>query len=1254
MSKRSLMLLGAATAALIAGQALAQEIISNKVTTPQDTATDTDPGTITITSTGSIVISTNPPVGPAVTIDGNGTGVGSAADVYNQGTISYTGVGNGTNTLTGISMVGGYTGGLDNANKIDFTGSGSYKTGILIANDPTNNGLAFIGDLGCTEDGVLTGTSCSVGTPVSQLVGVQDTNDAAILLETGTSLKIQGDASTAIDIAQGSTLGSTGTPSDIDIAGEILMTPTSSTSVASGSNGLYIAGTMNGDINLIAGGTIDITGTSSYGINIIAPDTATSAPGGVLNGNINIDGELEMLPISTTTQTYGSNIAMYLGGTVNGNIDIETQGSVSATGFNAEGIVVQGPINGYIENQNILETIGTATPSSKGGNVNAGSALVIQASIDPAAGNGGIYNAGPAFSTDTTPNAAITTDGDAPTIAISPNATTPSSIVIGTYTDQGDSGSILNRGSILNSDDNPDASIPATALSISGDSATYTTTLLSDIFNGGTISSSVGTDDKGSGLVTKAVAIYIGPYASVPGILNSNEDIERVGTISASASGVEGGQAFAIEVEPSATLPSIVNDGTISAVATTTNLNLTQGELSAIAIEDYSGTLTNIVNNSGAIIEAIATELTNSDQVAVAIDLESNTSGVTITNNGVIEGDVRLGSGSDNFLVQGNASNELASMTGNIYFGGAPTGTPDSLTIGAYGSVSGQIYSGTTGDQETGEVNILVENSGILNLETAASSQNDNVVNQKLVPGTTLEAGEFELDSGSTTDIHYSQAFMTELFPQKPDLWIINANIGAEINGSTTPVTFTPDSFIAPPVGQTAATFIVINSATPIAISTGANSELSFIQGAFLQNLSYLYSPTQSGLSLSADGDQLILTIVPKTIGADGCKQTGDPNCNPNEIPLTGFAAKMFPYANVALGNDNGLGAAMINGISNSYQAQNAYTEFAPDVSGATRALAVSLTDDATGVVADRQKVLREYANQDGDLTIWGQQFAQRLNQDGTSAGPGYRDTGFGFVMGADEGDPVNGRYGAAFTFVSGGERGQDPDLNKSDSEWTMLTGYTDWRGKGLFLDTDASVGYANLKGTRYISLEDPNGIGGFSDYSRAAVSQHPAEYLAGGATTGVIFNEDGTVITPQVSVNGLVMREEPYNESGGGDGFDLHVASAYEQSLRGFAGLNMRQDFDFTDFLLQPDLTAGYRYDFANGAESVKANFLSVTPPSVFEITGPKPDAGNAVVGGGLGVSTGAWSLNFSFDYLKAGSGNTAEQGTITLLGRI
>jgi outer membrane autotransporter protein len=422
-----------------------------------------------------------------------------------------------------------------------------------------------------------------------------------------------------------------------------------------------------------------------------------------------------------------------------------------------------------------------------------------------------------------------------------------------------------------------------------------------------------------------------------------------------------------------------------------------------------------------------------------------------------------------------------------------------------------------------------------------------------------------------------------------------------------------------------------------------SGSELQTIETDFATTIPFLFTGALctwniNGRSTCTGGDpgdsELVLKLTPKSA---------------QDLGLTGYALKMFPYANEALAYDDTLGAAMLNDIGNAQQAQSAYNSFAPDVSGATRALAVSLTDGATNVVAARQRTLREYADRDGDLTLWTQQFVERLNQDNTSDGTGYTDSGFGFVIGADEGDPADGRYGGAFTFFSGGMSAKAPLLQKTDSEWYMATGYTDWHGRVFFFDTQATVGYAHLTGSRTIDL---NG------FKRTANNTRPAEYIAGGATAGLQYDVVGAVLMPQISLDGLAMRQESYTEQGGGgqngDGFDLHVNSTYSSSLRAFAGFDARDDMNFGDFLLQPEGRAGYRYDFANGQDDAKVSFVDVQPLTEFEVSGPKPEKGNALAGAGLSVSTGAWSIGLSFDYLYGNSGNTSEEGTLTLLGRI
>ncbi|MGH6888902.1 MAG: autotransporter domain-containing protein [Rhizomicrobium sp.] len=989
-------------------------------------------------------------------------------------------------------------------------------------------------------------------------------------------------------------------------------------------------------IDLMSGSTLSVQGDNSVGIKQLS--------GTNIVGDIDLAGIVTMVPTSaTSTKTsLGNEIAVDLAGTLTGNIDIASGASVTASGQGAEGILLLGTVTGSFINNGTLQTYGTANVV----NVNvtqpeAANALGIGASV-----TGGIYNAGPSTVSDTTTlRALISTAGDESAVIINPALSNPSpsgNLEIGVYNDTTDPGnSFINRGDISGTSINPDINV--TTFSIVGannNPVTPAQTIFDGgFFNGGAITAAATTDTKAS--TVSANALYIGDYTLIcnsptlpncatAALNNSNES--GAGTISATVEGPESGNATAILISQYGDLPSINNSGTISASVLTSNPKFVTS-LSAFAILDQSGTLQSITN-SGT-ISAIATTLANNGQITVAADLSVDRNNVQFDNSGTVLGAIRFGSGADTLTDSGTAQ-KPASIIGNVSFGGTATGGggDDTLDIGLFGSLTGAVTE-TLGSH----VNVSIAQGGTLDLQNTSANLGAAVVG--------LYAGSFDVDPGANLGIVVSQPFNLSVNPQSLALiQTQSAIIGTDANFA---VTF--GSYIGnylPGLGYQGrgptATFDLLSA--PIGSLSISPDEIALINDSFAKTIPYLFTGQLCTWNINGrstcgginPGDsQLVLDLTPKSAQTLG---------------LTGYALKMFPYANESLFSDDLLGAAMLNNVNNAQEAQAAYDAYAPDVSGATRALAVSLTDEATNVVADRQRVLREYAGQDGDLTLWTQEFAERLNQDNTNVGTGYSDSGFGFVVGADEGNPEDGRYGGAFTFFSGGMSAKAPLLQKTESEWYMATGYTDWHGKVFFLDTQATVGYAHLTGSRTIEL---------GSFTRSADETHPAEYVAGGATAGVQYDVLGAAVMPQISLDGLAMREEGYTEETAqaqagqiANGFNLHVDPNYAASLRAFAGLDTRGDINLGDFLLQPEARAGYRYDFANGQESVTTNFVDVVPIDQFKISGPKPSPGNALAGAGLSLSTGAWSIGLSFDYLYANSGNTSEEGTLTLLGRI
>ncbi len=887
--------------------------------------------------------------------------------------------------------------------------------------------------------------------------------------------------------------------------------------------------------------------------------------------------------------------------------------------------------------------------------------------------------------------------GNSQTISISPTSNNEGisnpvelPITIGGFTDSaGFTYSLLNRGRITAAPE--DANLSTTAIAIDGTGSSTGVTLTNGIFNSGVISASSQTNTDGPTLDTgmAVTAIQIGNFVTIGngmggpssvatpyGLVNSNET--GSGSISASFFGAESGEAVAILISgaPSAGTPSnlqsIFNSGSITASATTTNLLLvpaTQGGtgIGAIAIEDESGTLTNIFNTGT--ISATATQLDDNTQLALAIDVSSNVStSVTVTDQATsgpaeIVGDIVFGTKPATLNITGLNSTDNAVVVGSLTFNNENTAANDQINIGTNAEFSGQIF-----EAHNAAVDITVANTGVLNYLTSMPTNINSTVSQVPPRRTTpLNVGMLTVATGGNLNISLSQGNNVNAFPTN-NVTVLDANkavIGGIGLNPTLSVTF--GGFVGTPAANGNASEFVLISVPAGNTFTIAPQELSLLANTYDSALNPNAPPTPGGIPFlftsaictfnvaGATGNQvcsgaapysptnqeLVLFLTPKTT---------------TQLGLTGYAKQMFPFVNEALVNDNSLGAAMVTDIKDQPTAQAAYASFAPDVSGATRATAISLTDSATNIVAARQRELRMYAGQEGDTTLWGQQFGERLSQSNTNNLTGYNDSGFGFVLGMDDGDPIDGRYGGAFTFFTGGMSQKEPTSAKTASEYYLLTGYTDWRGKGLFIDTQLSAGYGNLKGRRYLTLTS---LDGTSTVAREADGNRPTELLAGSVTTGGIFTAGGTVFMPQLDIDGMTSREEAYTESGGGEGFDLRVQPYYANSLRAFLGADIRQDVNFGDFYFQPELRAGYRYDFVDGAVKLKASFASVDALNgqsndPFSLEGPDPGRGNLVLGGGIATTTGAWSIGLSYDYVRSGDGPTEQTGILTLVGRI
>lgn len=1228
-------MLSAATAALLAAALTSPARADTTITNSTKTAlTTSSAGNITIQAGGGISIKA---ASPAVTINSNNF-------LQNEGGISNDNTSNGVGVevnTSGGNIVSST--GLLNVGGISLSGPGAGKSAILI-----EGGNTYFAPI--TLETVVT-TAGSAATSV-----------------TGSSIQVVGDQSNVFTLLQGTTIDG-----DVVMAGNLGLSRSLNSNVA-GDTAVDIEGNLQGNLLIAQGAAISAIGNQARAMVILGPispcqnnssvgytcansGTALASTGGFYNfGTISASGVL-----TSTRRLQG---------------DLESGTTVVIANSVAGGFLNGGPSTG-------TSSIPTASIAGNGdiGSTSSGAIFSPTLLIDPSQSVSALSPTprGPALF-GPVPASVDAVDGSATGYAF------------------------INHGVISGQPIDPD--ISSQTVVIQGSSATNytclsgsatscvgatpgTLTTQGGLLNTGTIRAQSTTRENTTFNVSSE-AMFIGAFTTVPRLDVSGEFISGTtftsGAIQAVVGGPGGGSATAVQIGNQAVVPQIdvLQHGSISASVQTSTISpdstiapatspFTQ---SSTAILDQSGSV-RMINNAGSILAVTTIQTPQAGAFVVnnsqAINLLAGTTGNTVINNsGIIEGDVLFNSGGGgNVLnvgntgaggtanptvttIQGsavtNTSFAFATVSGHIdanVSGGPPitevglidfgAGTGNQLHVGGFGYVNGVIESAPGG------VAVQVDNNGELFVATNSAIPTFNVSTLNVAAGGELGLTINQINTNVFTPVVLAQG-ATTIDP--------NAKVGLQFG-----------SFISAPD---------VNHPVPLAVTlVSAPAGTSFAPMITNENpvlaseIPFLFQESSAPLSqgTAANGNStLLLTLTPRAPGAT------NPDGSPG-LGLTHDALNIFPYAARALSNDpllgqaiatnltvyntNGVPTSGINVAASQQRAQQVFSQFTPDVSGGTRQVAIMLTDQETGPTAARQRLLRSYGNQPGEMTLWSTEFVGNINNKGRLDASGeltnYKDHGFGFAVGLDAGSAQDGWYGGALSLYSGDVSETLPRNSLTHEMWYMFTGYTNWRGKHIFLDTTATVGYATLTGNRRLDV---------GNQIRDAVGKRAALLGALGATTGAFFNFGGFTLTPHLSLDGLSSREEGYTETGGGDGMDLQVAPYYANSLRAALGTDISTSFDLWGATITPEGRLGYRYDMINSPVKLKAGFASTgglqTPGNVLTFVGPDPDAGNAVAGLSLGAGTDTWQLGVNYDWIRGNNGSTSQVGTLTLLGRI
>jgi hypothetical protein len=989
---------------------------------------------------------------------------------------------------------------------------------------------------------------------------------------------------------------------------------------ATGSNryGVRVSGAapLTGNILVEPGGSILVRGNDSYAISLES----------ALNGNVSIFGNLTV----SGDNVYGFRNT----GAVSGNV-LFSGASISAVGQNAVGLAVDGAVTGRVQIQGSIASTGyryTTAPISGVGYTNIPSETLVLEDLDaddllqggPAVrvaanvGGGVLLGTAPVYllgvdgdddhdgvkngdedddgdgvknSEDTDRdgdgildanegNSSLASYGKAPALLI---GSTTNSVALGVVGTGDLAYGLVNKGAInaYGVYDNVDA----LAVQI-GAGGGQTTTIAGGFNNSGVITAQA--------LTANATAVSIGAGASLPTLINS-------GTIGGQAITENANTATGIVIAAGANVGSVVNRGSLAAAVA--------GEkASAYALRDLSGSVTSLTN-TGLISATItptdsATDLDDADTdasnevitgSAVAIDLRANTTGVTFIQSGEV--------GRSNVDTDGDGiyDNTDTDDDGDGIPDAQDTSDNDDDNDGVYNvdepSVVGSILLGSGADT------VDLRNGQVLgDIAFGAGADTFSISGGALYRGVLSDSdGQLAINvTNGTLDAR-----------QKTALNVTSLNIGADGDLIVT----------VDPKNNTAGGFNVSGTAN---IATGAGLGVNFaslVQGT--QRFNVIHAGTLNlgaidASSIAANSPYLFVTSVGADVAAgnvyiDARQRTAA------EAELKGVEASAYDAFYSAL-DDNSL-------IQNAFLSQNTrtgfiglYEQMLPDHSGGPLLSLASGVDAVTRALTGRNASAGE-----GETSAWLQEINFYADKDRTDT-YGFKSEGFGVAGGVERGTGF-GAFGLSVAFTSSDIK--DPEAKAEEvlsASLTELGLY--WRAQGQAWTTwaRAAGGYASFDSKRAL-VGDGIYLNNQASWNGLTLA------LAAGASYERNFGRLN--IRPEVYAEYFGLSEDAHTESGGGAGFDLDIDKRTGHVFSSVAAVNIGYGFGSNGWI-RPEVRLGWRQNISvDGGETI-GRFTSGGPD--FRLTPASIEGGGPIAGFRLSVGNelGMLSLNADAEMLE------------------
>ncbi len=942
------------------------------------------------------------------------------------------------------------------------------------------------------------------------------------------------------------------------------------------------AAPLDGDVLVERTGAVRVEGNESYGLSLESD----------VSGSLTNLGSVSVLGDNSTAISVTGDVSE----------DVIVAGTVGATGGNATGVSLEGDVGGAVVIHSNVTTTGyryttPPRPKPETGQVKdedlyledldaddlkqGGPAFVVAGDVaggvllgrGPEYGEGGIEGDadddgvkngdedddgdgtknrddtdrdgdGIPDVSETTPS--LTSIGGAPALLI---GSQDRAVTLGAVGTGDEAFAVINRGGITGS--GVYSGVESRALQIG-------------VANGGAVNVEGGLRNEGTisstALDADATAVWIGGQATLPSVVNT-------GSIQSIGSSEEAVTATGVLIGQNANVSSLTNSGAI-------NAGFTGHHGDAVGVRDLSGTLTEFTN-SGAIIAVTAANPDDEiemDGSAIAVDLSANTSGVTLRQFGVVDedseaadtdddgvpdsaepsmrGEIRLGSGADSVRI------ENGSVNGDISFGAGA----DSLSISGGASVVGAIRDA----------------DGLLDIDVS-----DGV----LFATQTETVGISSLDVGADG---------TLLFNVDPTA---GTSGGFDVSGAAN---------VATGAGLGVRFASLLEGPERFTLLTAGELNVGELDQSLLENNSpYLYV-------VEADVDQAAGELY-----IDARRRTAE------EAELIAVEASAFDAVYEALGDNETLRNLFLT-QTNREEFIDAYEQMLPDHSGGPLMSLSAGVDAVTRALTGRNASAAP-----GETSAWLQEINFYADKDKTDS-YGFRSEGFGVAGGVEKGTTI-GAFGITAAFTSSDIEDPEAEAEEILSANLLELGLY-WRAQGQYWTTwaRAAGGYASFNADRSLVADGVylNNTSDWHGWTAAA---------AGGASYERHFGRLN--VRPEVYAEYFHLSEGARTEVGGGDGFDLDIDERDSHIFSAVAAMNIGYGFGRNGWI-RPEVRIGYRQNLSVDAGETIARFASGGPDFILSpdaIEGGGPILGFRLnVGNELGMVSLTGDAELLEDYVR------------------